>query len=25
VASDAFAIIDYETVFHPLEITTANS
>jgi hypothetical protein len=25
MASDAFAIIDYETVFHPLEVSTANS
>ena len=25
VASDAFAIIDYKTVFHPLEVSTANS
>jgi hypothetical protein len=25
VASDALAIIDYKTVFHPLEVSTANS
>jgi len=25
MASDAFAIIDYKTVFHPLGVSTANS